>query len=109
MVFDFVYDVPRFVILVVYWYQNVQGLSGISLVTVVLLPYILAAAILALVAKRLTARIEVKGEEPKGFSFDLKKEGLMKMIKPAMYEITLILVVLFFLYLAEFFVVERFQ
>jgi hypothetical protein len=104
-IFGLVYDVPRFIILIVYWYQNIKGFSGISLVSTILLPFFLSSGILALIAKRLTTRIDNQEMvEIKSF-----KNDFMKLLKPALYEILLIFTVLFFLYLAEFIIVMRFE
>ena len=58
ILFNLNYDVPEFIIIILYWYNVVQGLSGIRLFVTILLPYLLAAAILGLVARRLTTRVE---------------------------------------------------
>ena len=102
--FGAVYDVPEFIVIVNYWYSVVQGLSGIRLVATIILPYLLSSAILGLIAKRLTRRVEGK-EDMNNFA----KNSLGDLIRPALYEIVLISTVLFSLFFAVFVILMKFE
>lgn len=105
---NFVYDVPEFIILNVYWYETVHGFQGLRLAMTVLAPFLIAAAFLAMVAWRLTRRMERRGAL-KHFVLDGKlTKNFGKYLRPAMYEICLIVLVLVLLYLAEFIIVSQY-
>jgi len=108
IVLDFVYDVPEFIILNVYWYKTIYGLEGVRLIATVLLPFLIAATFLALVARRLTRRVE-RSESSKHFALDGQlTKNLGKHLRPAMYEICMIVLVLVLLYLTEFIIVFQY-
>ena len=104
ILFEINYDVPEFIIIILYWYNVVQGLSGIRLFVTMLLPYLLAAAILGLMAKRLTTRVEGKTD-----LVDLSNNSLGELAKPAFYEIVLILAVLISLFFAIYPILMKFE
>ncbi len=104
IIFDLHYDVPEFIIIVAHWYSMVQGLSGFRLAMTVLLPYLLSAAILGLIAKRLTTRVE--GEKN---TIDISDQSILELMKPAFYEIILISAVLISLFFAVFPIIVKFE
>lgn len=104
ILFGAVYDVPEFIVIVTYWYSVIKGVSGISLAAIVVLPYLLSAAILGLIAKRLTRRVE--GKEGIG---NFAKISFSNLVKPALYEIILISTVLVTLFFAVYFIVIKFD
>lgn len=109
MLFNFVYDVPTFIILVVYWYQTVYGLSGMSLVLTVLLPWLISATFMGFVARRLTRRIESVGQLKRLVIQSDLKGNFWKYLQPAMYEVILIIFVLVLLFLAEGMIVLQYD
>ena len=102
--FGAVYDVPEFIVIVTYWYSVIQGLSGISLAATIILPYLLSSAILGLIAKRLTRRVEGKEDIN-----TLSNQSISDLVKPALYEIVLISTVLFSLFFAVYVILLKFE
>lgn len=98
------YAVPEFIVLVYYWYSIVQGYSGIILLFINILPYLLSSLILGFVAKRLTNKVETKNN-----NLLTQTESLSILLKPALMELVFIAIVLLNLFFAIYLIVIEFE
>lgn len=105
ILFGIIYDVPEFIIIVTYWYSVIKGLSGLQLAGTILLPYLLSATILGLIARRLTSKFEVDDKR----DIDFSKQSFTELMQPVYYELVLIAAVLFSLFFAVYVIIMQFN